>query len=68
MNLVEFGRALNSLLFNEVNNHKREVARLKRIKWNVEQIIVSGNGNKKRGARYDARGSRQGGTDEKKRL
>jgi 5-methylcytosine-specific restriction endonuclease McrA len=41
MNIVEFNRALSGLLFYEHTRHKENLARLKKIKLNVEQIIES---------------------------
>jgi 5-methylcytosine-specific restriction endonuclease McrA len=39
MSIVEFNRALAGLIFYEHNRHKENVARLKKIKMNVESII-----------------------------
>jgi 5-methylcytosine-specific restriction endonuclease McrA len=41
MNIIEFSRALNGLIFYEHTRHKQNVSRLKKIKINVEAIIES---------------------------
>jgi 5-methylcytosine-specific restriction endonuclease McrA len=38
MNIKEFSRALNSLIFYEVENHKKTLGYLKKVKINVERI------------------------------
>ena len=38
--VVEFGRSLNSLIFFSQEEHKKSIGRLKKIKYNVEQIIL----------------------------
>ena len=39
MNIVEFNRALNGLIFYENKTHKENISRLKKIKHNVQSII-----------------------------
>lgn len=39
MDVVEFRRALEALIHNESTNHRREIGRLKRIRYNVDKII-----------------------------
>jgi 5-methylcytosine-specific restriction endonuclease McrA len=41
MSIVEFGRALNGLIFYEHSRHKESLSRLKKIKINVDDIINS---------------------------
>jgi len=41
MSVVEFGRALNGLIFYEHSRHKESLSRLKKIKINVDDIINS---------------------------
>jgi hypothetical protein len=39
MSIVEFGRALNGLIFYEHTRHKESLSHLKKIKINVDSII-----------------------------
>lgn len=39
MTIKEFDRALNGLIFYETETHKKSLGRLKKIKYNVKQII-----------------------------
>jgi 5-methylcytosine-specific restriction endonuclease McrA len=39
MNIKEFSRALNSLIFYEVENHKKTLGYLKKVKINTENIM-----------------------------
>jgi 5-methylcytosine-specific restriction endonuclease McrA len=41
MSVVEFVRALNSLIYYEQTNHKETINHLKKIKKNVEEIVNS---------------------------
>lgn len=39
MDVVEFERALDSMIFYEVNKHKKDIGHLKKVRWNVKRII-----------------------------
>lgn len=47
MNIVEFSRALNGLIFYEHTKHKENLSHLKKIKLNVESLINDRNGRKR---------------------
>ena len=61
MNVKEFQRALNALMFFEATNHKKQMAYLKKVKSNVGKIIERLNDDKKkRIIRHDTPRGRQG--------
>jgi len=43
MSVTEFGRALNGLIFYEHTRHKQTISHLKKIKLNVDSLIVDRN-------------------------
>jgi len=47
MNIIEFSRALNGLIFYEHTKHKENLSHLKKIKLNVESLINDRNGGKR---------------------
>lgn len=67
MNVNEFKRAINSMMFLESTNHKKRYAYLKKIKANTGKLIDKLNDNKKHSVRHDSTGSRQSVPKEKKR-
>ena len=68
MNVKEFDRALQSLMFLEQTNHKKQMSYLKKIKKNVGKIIERiDNDKKKRIIRHNPPRSRQGSEKKKKR-
>lgn len=68
MNVKEFNRALNALMFLEQTNHKKRISYLKKIKINVGKIIDRINNDKKEYiVRHNSTGSRQNSKTKKKR-
>lgn len=55
MNVIEFARALNGLIFYEHTRHKENISKLKKIKLNVESIINGKNERERNGNDKDSR-------------
>lgn len=68
MNVREFSRALNALMFLEQSNHKKRVSYLKKVKANVGKIIERINNDKKEHfVRHNSARSRQDSKTKKER-
>jgi hypothetical protein len=67
MNVVEFKRAISSMIFLEQTSHKKRISYLKKVKMNVEKIIERIKNDKKHFVRHSDAGSGKGGTKEEER-
>jgi hypothetical protein len=64
MNIKEFRRAVEAMIYLEVTEHKSNLSYLKKVRTNVNNIIQKlNNDRKKPSVRPDAPRGRQGGTE-----